>query len=68
MERELTIEFTRNPFIIRIKYDGELIWEHYFEHPIDFMSTLHILEEKNDKEIYDWAKCYAEFTNEEMNK
>lgn len=65
MERELSIEFTRNPFIIRIKYDGELIWEHYYEHPIDFISSLHLLEKMNDKEIYDWAKGYAVFADEE---
>ena len=65
MSKELSIEFTRNPFIIRIKYDDELIWEHYFEHPIDFISTLHKLEDKNDKEIYDWVKGYCVFTDEE---
>lgn len=64
MERELVIEFTRNPFNIRIKYDGELIKELYFEHPIDFISTLHKLESKNDREIYDWCKGYATFKEE----
>ena len=55
MEKELSIEFTRNPYIIRIRYDKELIWEHYYEHPIDFISALHTLEEMNDKEIYDYC-------------
>lgn len=64
MEKELSIEFTRNPFIIRVKYDGELIWEHYYEHPIDFISALHVLESKNDKEIYDYCKNYCTFEEE----
>ena len=70
MEKELRIEFTRNPYIITIRYDGEVIWEHYFEHPVDFISSLHILESKNDKEIYDWCKniCYfTEMGTEEDN-
>ena len=53
MERELSIEFTRNPFIIRVRYDGKLIWEHYYEHPVDFITRLESLMTLNDKEIYD---------------
>lgn len=60
MEKELSIEFTRNPYIIRIRYDKKIIWKYYFENAIDFIHFLHILENKNDKEIYDYCKgtCY----------
>ena len=68
MEKELSIEFTRNPFIIRIKYDGELIKEMYFEHPVDFISRLHLLERANDKEIYDWCHGWCEFTDDKEVK
>ena len=64
MGKELSIEFTRNPYIIRIRYDGTLIWVHYYESPIDFISRLHTLESKNDKEIYDWCYGYCVFTDE----
>jgi len=64
MEKELNIEFTRNPYIIRIKYDGELIYEHQFASAIDFISMLHILETKNDKEIYDWCNGICDFIDE----
>ena len=64
MNRELSIEFTRNPNIIRVKYDGEKIWEHYYENGVDFIIALHILENKNDREIYDYCKGYCEFTDE----
>lgn len=61
MEKELSIEFTRTPNIIKIKYDGELIKEMFFENAVDFISMLHILESKNDKEIYDWCNNICEF-------
>lgn len=53
MNKELNIEFTRNPNIIRVRYDGELIWEHYYENGVDFMSALKQLMSHNDKEVYD---------------
>ncbi len=63
MSKELSIEFTRTPYIIKIKYDGKEIKRMFFGNAIDFISTLHILETKNDREIYDWCRGICIFTD-----
>lgn len=68
MEKELRIEFTRNPYIITIRYDGEMIWEHYYEHPVDFISALHKIESMNDKELYDWCTGTATYKDINLKK
>ena len=66
MEKELTIEFTRNPHIIRIRYDGELLRELYFENKVDFIVALHQLENMNDKEVYDWCLGACKVSDDEI--
>ncbi|MBO7732078.1 MAG: hypothetical protein J6S67_05985 [Methanobrevibacter sp.] len=63
----IKIEFTRNPYNITIKHNDEVIKQLHFENAIDFITMLHTLEKKNDLEIYDWAKGYCIFTDEEQN-
>ena len=67
MRKELSIEFSRNPFILKIRYDGKIIKKIFFENQESLSSKLHLLETKNDREIYDWCKGVCIFLDEKEN-
>ncbi len=63
MNKQIKIEITRNPYNIKIMYGKDIIKKMHFYHRESFIHMLHVLEDKNDKEIYDWSMGYCEFTD-----
>lgn len=47
----LKITFTKNPYNIWIYLNEKIVKEFYFENAIDFITTLHYLENTSDKKI-----------------